>query len=36
MTLGWPFWIVAGLMAAWVAYIVGVNLLDAVIRNWKS
>lgn len=36
MNMGWPFWIVAALMAAYVAYIVSVNLFDAIIRNWKN
>jgi hypothetical protein len=36
MSMGWPFWTVAIVMGAWVLYVVGANLLDAVIRNWNK
>lgn len=35
MTIGLGWWIVGGAMATYVAYIVVVNVFDAVIANWN-
>lgn len=36
MNMGWMFWTVGGIMGAYVAYIVVCNVMEAVIRNWKT
>lgn len=36
MSMGWLFWTVAALMGAYVGYIVVCNVMEAVIRNWKT
>lgn len=37
MSMGWPFWTVASLMGAYVAYVIAVNALDAFLDSrWRS
>jgi hypothetical protein len=36
MSMGWPFYTVAALMGTYVAYVVALNVLEAIRTHWTD